>query len=154
MYSQALKRLLCTRCVNSVIQRMCRESCTSIAKRVYGTKKSNRFLTVTYSFRPTADDYYTIRKIHGVGNFVSKTTCLSCTEEEYIIELCRNPDILKVSKGHIENGVLKIDSGYLKRYEHKIVKFSRRQHKAVIEITLYGESHRITCALDIDKCSN
>lgn len=23
-------------------------------KRVYGTKKSNRFLTVTYSFRPTA----------------------------------------------------------------------------------------------------
>ena len=32
--------------------------------------------------RLTADDYYTIRKIHGVGNFVSKTTCLSCTEEE------------------------------------------------------------------------
>ncbi len=104
--------------------------------------------------RLTADDYYTIRKIHGVGNFVSKTTCLSCTEEEYIIGLCRNPYILKVSKGHIENGVLKIDSGYLKRYEHKIVKFSRRQHKAVIEITLYGESHRITCAVDIDKCSN
>ncbi len=104
--------------------------------------------------RLTADDYYTIRKIHGVGNFVSKTTCLSCTEEEYIIGLCRNPDILKVSKGHIENGVLKIDSGYLKRYEHKIVKFSRRQHKAVIEITLYGKPHRITCAVDIDKCSN
>ena len=27
---------------------------TSIAKRAYGTRRSDRFLTVTYSFRPTA----------------------------------------------------------------------------------------------------
>ena len=98
----------------------------------------------------SAEDYYRIRAVHGVGNFVSKTTCLSCTEEEYILGLCRNKDWLKASHGHIDNGFLKIDSGYLKDYEHKIVKFSKRQHKAVIELTLYGEPHRITCAVDID----
>ena len=93
--------------------------------------------------------YYDIKTVPGVGKFLSRSMWLSATEEEYIKGLCKNKEILKVSKGHIENGYLKIDSGYLKDYEHKIVKFSKRQHKAVIELTLYGEPHRITCAVDI-----
>lgn len=95
------------------------------------------------------DNYYVIKNTYGVGNFVSKTTNLSDTEAEYIKGLCNNGNIIETSVGHIENGVLKIDDGFLKQYEHKIVKYSRRQHRATVEITIYGEPYRITCAINI-----
>lgn len=93
-------------------------------------------------------NYYDIKSVSGVGHFISKTSCLSPTEAEYITGMCRE-DVLPISTGHIENGNLKLDTGYLKQYEHKIIKYSRRQHKAVAEITLYGEPYRITCTVDI-----
>ena len=69
--------------------------------------------------RLTADDYYTIRKIHGVGNFVSKTTCLSCTEERiYHRRLCRPIPIYSSQQTHIKNGVLRRWAAAIsKRYE-------------------------------------
>lgn len=97
----------------------------------------------------TPEIYYDIKSVYCVGGFVSKTTGLSDTESEYIIGLCKNRDIVQPSTGHIVDGHLRIDSGYLQQYENKIVKYSRRQHKAVIEITLYGEPHRITCTVNI-----
>ena len=98
----------------------------------------------------TADDYYKIRSINGVGNFLSRTVPLSPTEEEYIKGLCNGGEDIAISKGILINGRLRITEGFLKQYEHKIVKYSRRQHRATVELTLYGEPHRIVCGIDIE----
>lgn len=97
----------------------------------------------------TADEYYEIRNIRTVGNFLSRTTCLSETETEYIKTLYNNGEEIGISKGRLENGQLKIESGWCKRFENHIVRWSVRQHKAVVEVTLYGKPHRITCTVDI-----
>lgn len=99
----------------------------------------------------TAEDYYKIRNTKAVGNFLSRTSCLSETEAEYIRLLHNRGETIGVSKGRIENGQLRIESGWLKRFENHIVRWSVRQHKAVAEITLYGKPHRITCTVDIKK---
>lgn len=98
----------------------------------------------------TADDYYKIHSINGVGNFLSRTVPLSPTEEEYIKGLCNNGEVIGISKGVLVNGSLRITEGFLKQYEHRIVKYSRRQHRATVELTLYGETHRIVCGIDIE----
>lgn len=98
----------------------------------------------------TADDYYKIRNIKGVGNFLSRTVHLSPTEEEYIKGLCNNGKEIGISKGILIDGSLRITEGFLKQYEHNIVKYSRRQHRATVELTLYGKPHRIVCGIDIE----
>ncbi|MCM1419436.1 MAG: hypothetical protein NC084_09730 [Bacteroides sp.] len=97
----------------------------------------------------TAADYYKIRNVKAVGRFLSQTSCLSESEAEYIRLLHNRGETIGIGKGRIENGRLKIESGWLKRFEDRIVRWSARQHKAVAEITLYGKSYRITCTVDI-----
>lgn len=99
----------------------------------------------------SSEDYYKIRDTKAVGNFLSRTSCLSDTEAEYIRILHNRGETIGISKGRIENGQLRIESGWLKRFENHIVRWSARQHKAVAEITLYGKPHRITCTVDIRK---
>ena len=99
----------------------------------------------------TAEDYYMICKIDGVGNFLSRSIPLSATEEEYIKDLCNNGRDIGISKGILQNGTLKITEGFLKRYEHKIIRYSRRQHRATVELTIYGKPYRIVCGVDIEK---
>lgn len=99
----------------------------------------------------TADDYYKIRSINGVGNFLSKTIPLSEAEEKYIKELCNNGKAIGISKGVLENGQLRITEGFLQQHEYRIVKYSRRQHRATVELTLYGKPHRIVCGIDIEE---
>lgn len=97
------------------------------------------------------EDYYKIRNTKAVGNFLSRTSCLSETEAEYIRLLHNRGETIGISRGRIVNGRLRIESGWLKRFEEHIVRWSARQHKAVAEITLYGRPHRITCTADIWK---
>ncbi len=90
------------------------------------------FVNIPHELNP--DDYYKIRSINTVGNFLSRNVCLSDTESEYIKMLCNNGEIIGISKGILENGSLKITEGWLKRFEHKIVSWSVRQHKATVEL--------------------
>lgn len=99
----------------------------------------------------TAEDYYKICGISGVGNFLSRTVPLSEAEEEYIKELCDGGGEIGISKGMLINGKLIVIDGFLKKYEHKIIRYSRRQHRATVELTLYGEPHQIVCGIDIEK---
>lgn len=95
-------------------------------------------------------DYYAIRAVPGVGNFISRSCPISSAEEEYILKLCNNGADIDISKGYIENGVLKIKSGFLKHLEHKIVRYSKRQHRATVEVNVHGVPHRVVCGIDIE----
>lgn len=97
----------------------------------------------------SAEDYYKIRSISDVGNFLNRTIPLSATEEKYIRDLCKAEES-GISKGFITDGKLIVTEGFLKRYENRIIKYSRRQHRATVELTLYGKPHRIVCGIDID----
>lgn len=99
----------------------------------------------------TAEDYYKIRSINGVGNFLSRSIPLPPTEEEYIKKLCSGGKEIGISKGVLENGKLQITEGFLKEYKHKIIKYSRRQHRATVELTLYGKPYRIVCGIAIEE---
>ena len=99
----------------------------------------------------TPEDYYRIREMKLIGNFLSRKAALSNDEEEYIRTLCNNGENVGVSSGYVKGGRLYITDGWLKQFEDKIVRWSARQHKAVVEITIHGEPHRITCTVDIEK---
>lgn len=107
------------------------------------------FIELPHELRP--DEYYEIRSVKTVGNFLSRTTCLSDTEAEYIRVIYGNGEAIGISKGRLENGQLRIESGWCKKFESHIVRWSVRQHKATVEVTLYGKPHRITCTVDIEK---
>lgn len=107
------------------------------------------FVNIPYGLN--ADDYYKIKDINYVGNFLSRNICLSDTESEYIKALCNKGEVIGVSKGILENGFLKITEGWLKNFEHKIVSCSARQHKATVELTIYEKTHRVVCSVDIEK---
>ena len=94
--------------------------------------------------------YYKIRGLNGVGYFLSRDDPLPVAEAAYIKELCEDGEI-SVSKGFLDNGKLTITEGFLKRHESRIVKYSKRQHRATVELTIYGKPHRIVCGIDIEK---
>lgn len=95
------------------------------------------------------EDYYKIRSISGVGNFLNRTIPLPEAEEKYIKNLC-GAEETGISKGFITDGRLIVTEGFLKRYENRIVKYSCRQHRATVELTLYGKPHYIVCGIDIE----
>lgn len=107
------------------------------------------FVNIPYGLNAT--DYYKIKDINYVGNFLSRNICLSNAESEYIIALCNKGEIIGVSKGILENNALRITEGWLKGFEHRIVSWSVRQHKATVELTIYGNPHRVVCSVDIEK---
>lgn len=146
---------------DEILYRLKQEGYTAyVPKRILKQRKKGIYYSIPqilfsgYIFidaeKITADDYYKIRSINGVGNFLSKTIPLSEAEEIYIKRLCNNGRAIRISKGILVNGKLKITKGFLKQFEYRIVKYSRRQHRATVEFTLYGKPHRIVCGIDIE----
>ena len=109
------------------------------------------YVFISLPYELTAVDYYRIRSVKLVGNFLSRSAGLSDEEAEYIRTMCNNGQNIGVSVGYVKGGVLHITSGWLKQFEDKIVRWSVRQHKATVELTLHGEPHRVTCTVDIEK---
>ena len=107
------------------------------------------FVNIPYGLSP--DDYYKIKDINYVGNFLSRNIFISDAEREYIRSLCNHGETIGVSKGVLENNALRITEGWLQKFEHKIVSWSVRQHKATVELTIYGKPHRVVCSVDIEK---
>ena len=97
-------------------------------------------------------DYYRIRAVRYVGDFLSRKSGLTEKEAEYIrLMCCPGGQSIGVSSGYVTGGVLHITDGWLKRFEDRIVRWSVRQHKATAELTLNGKLHRITCTVDITR---
>ncbi|MCM1055879.1 MAG: hypothetical protein NC394_10210 [Bacteroides sp.] len=94
--------------------------------------------------------YYKIKSTSGVGYFLNAELPMLSSEASYIKDLCQDEEI-GISKGVLVNGKLKITEGFLKRYEDRIIRYDRRQHRATVELTLYGKPHRIVCGIDIEK---
>lgn len=92
--------------------------------------------------------YYRILDVPRVNGFVSQTSGLSETESEYIKILCNNGDVIDISKAHIENGACHITDGFLKRLDHKIIRYNKRARRVTVEVTLYGERQQLTCSVD------
>lgn len=96
-----------------------------------------------------AEEYFTIRNINGIGGFLSRSSSLPDYEEEYIKGLSEAET--EISKAVLKKGRLRVISGWLKKHENRIIKFSARQHKAVVKLELYGKPCTITCTVDIQK---
>ena len=75
---------------------------------------------------------------------------LSQTEEEYIRFLCNGGCPLGISLGYVSGGVLHITDGFLKRFEHRIIRFNRRGKRAVADVTIYGRHYEIILGCEIE----
>lgn len=91
--------------------------------------------------------YYNIKRCSGVIRLLGLPSPLTKWEEESILLLWK--DCNCYSHGFVENGVLTISDGILKAFEDKIVSYSKRQKRAVVEIMLGGKPKRITFTCDI-----
>lgn len=75
---------------------------------------------------------------------------LSQTEEEYIRFLCNGGCPLGISRGYVSGGVLRITDGFLKRFEHRIIRYNRRGKRAVADVTIYGRHYEIILGCEIE----
>ncbi len=96
----------------------------------------------------SAEDYYKIRTVGAAGNFLSRAG-LPPAEETRMRALFSTE--VGISRARLESGRLRVLSGWLKQHEKEIVRYSVRQHKAAVELNIYGKPHRVVCSVDIEK---
>ena len=71
-------------------------------------------------------------------------------EDKYITQLCNSGYCISMSRGYVLDGALHITSGFVKRFEHSIIKFNRRGKRATADVTIYGKHHRIIFSVEFD----
>lgn len=109
------------------------------------------YLFLEFSGKMSDEEYYKIINVGVISGFVSKTDGLSEDEARYIKQLHNNGKALGVSEAHIDGDKLIVDGGVLKQYESQIVKYSRRQRKAIIRTTIYGKPHEFALTVNIKQ---
>lgn len=97
----------------------------------------------------TPEIWQTVKFCYGTVRILSRSQ-LSPTEEEYIRFLCNNGYGLGISRGYVSGGVLHITDGFLKRLEHRIIKYNRRGKRATADITIYGRHYEVTLGCEIE----
>ncbi len=97
----------------------------------------------------TADIWQAVKFCYGTLKLLSASQ-LSQTEEEYIRFLCNGGCPLGISLGYVSEGVLHITDGFLKRFEHRIIRFNRRGKRAVADVTIYGRHYEIILGCEIE----
>ncbi len=97
----------------------------------------------------TSEIWQTVKCCYGALRFVSRSQ-LSPDEEEYIRVLCNDGHGLGISRGYISGGVLHITDGFLRRFEHRIIKYNRRGKRAAADITIYGRHYVVTLGCEFD----
>ena len=90
-----------------------------------------------------------VKLCYGTLRILSRSQ-LSQTEEEYICFLCNGGCPLGISRGYVSGGVLHITDGFLKRFEHRIIRFNRRGKRAVADVTIYGRHYEIILGCEIE----
>lgn len=98
----------------------------------------------------TVEIWQTVKHCYGTIRFASRSQ-LSPTEEEYIRVLCNGGKGLGISRGYVSDGALHITDGFLKRFEHRIIKFNRRGKRATADITIYGRHYDVTLGCEFDN---
>lgn len=97
----------------------------------------------------TADIWQTIKHCCGTLRILSRSQ-LSSTEEEYIRFLCNGGHALGISRGYISGGALHITDGFLRRFQHKIIRYNRRGKRATADVTIYGRHYEVTLGCEFD----
>ena len=97
----------------------------------------------------TPEIWQAVKFCYGTLKLLSSSQ-LSQTEEEYIRFLCNGGCPLGISRGYVSGNVLHITDGFLKRFEHKIIRFNRRGKRAVADITIYGRHYEIILGCEIE----
>lgn len=97
----------------------------------------------------SAEDWHVIAACHGFVRFLSLCS-LSPTEDEYIRALCNEDECIDVSRGYITDGTLHITEGFLKKLEHKIIKYNRRGRRATADVTMYGKHYKVVLSVIIE----
>ena len=91
-----------------------------------------------------------IKEVYSMLSYDGKDDiALTETDMGLLRFLLGDGDCIKVSRGIMVDGVLKVDSGALVGKEETIVKINRSKQIAEIEINLMGEKKHITVGLEI-----
>ena len=98
----------------------------------------------------TAEAWHKIMDCAGTVRILSRRP-LPPDEDAYITRLCNSGYCISVSRGYILDGVLHITSGFVKRFEHSIIKFNRRGKRAAADVTIYGKHHKIIFSVEFDE---
>lgn len=119
--------------------------------REYVLFTSYVFLDMIY----TADSYYKVKNIPGVIHFLGDSRSpskLSYLEAEWIALLTGkdNTPIEPTVARAKEDGSIEIVSGVLEKFENRIIKFDRRNRKAVIEITVCNEKKEVQLSVELE----
>lgn len=93
--------------------------------------------------------WQTVKNCCGTVRILSRSQ-LSPTEEEYISFLCNGGHALGISRGYISDGALHITDGFLRKFEHKIIRYNRRGKRATADITIYGKHYEVTLGCEIE----
>ncbi len=109
------------------------------------------FLGMDYS----AENYYKVRGIPGVVRFLGDSrnpSRLTYLEAEWIMLLTgeENAPIEPTVVKENEDGSFEIVSGVLEKFENRIIKFDKRNRKAVIEITVCGEKKAVQLSVELE----
>ena len=98
----------------------------------------------------TAEAWHKIMDCTGTVRILSSRP-LPPDEDAYITRLCNSGYCISVSRGYVSGGVLHITSGFVKQFEHRIIKFNRRGKRAAADVTIYGKHHRIIFSVEFDN---
>lgn len=90
-----------------------------------------------------------VKLCYGTLRILSRSQ-LSQTEEEYIRFLCNGGHALGISHGYVSGGALHITDGFLRRFEHRIIRYNGRGKRAVADVTIYGRHYEITLGCEIE----
>lgn len=93
-----------------------------------------------------------VKFCYGTVKILSRSQ-LSRTEEEYIRFLCNGGRPLGISRGYVSGGVLHITDGFLKHFEHKIIRFNRRGKRAMADVTIYGRHYEVILGCEIESAN-
>lgn len=89
-----------------------------------------------------------LTKLLGIGN---RIVPLSSEETNFLLKFGGKDQIVKLSKGIIENDKVIISEGPLKGYEGLICKIDRHKKKAWLEMKMFGKMQKIEVGLEILK---
>ncbi len=112
------------------------------------------FLDMVYN----ADSYYRVRNVPGVIRFLGDSrnpSALSHLEAEWIGLLTGkdNAPIEPTTVRVQEDGSLKAVKGILEKFESRVIKFDRRNRKAVFEITICNEKKEVQLSIMLEDDS-
>lgn len=55
-----------------------------------------------------------------------------------------------MSRGYVAGGALHITDGFLRRFEHRIIRYNKRGKRATADVTIYGRHYEITLGCEFD----